>query len=145
VSPKRYAQVAGVLFAAQAVFAVIHLALGANYTPHFTHPFSVATDVVLAVASAAAAVASLTPLTWPAAFVMICGASVSAMQFFIYTLATNPAFGPKGVGVPFLAAAGVQFFCIVRAAPPLTPVVAARAPSRPPRRVAWVPRLRHTH
>jgi hypothetical protein len=112
--------VAGVLFAAQAIFAVVHLALGARY-PSFTHAYSVLTDLVLAVAWATAAVASLTPLTWPAPFLMMCGASVSAMWGFVYTVATNDS-RQTGVGVPFWAAAGVAFFCIFRAAPPLTPV-----------------------
>jgi hypothetical protein len=121
VSPKRYALVAGVLFAAQAIFAIVHLAVGGRY-PSFTHAYSVVTDVVLAVAWATAAVASLTPLTWPAPFLMMCGAAVSAMWGFVYTVATNDS-GPLGVGLPFLVAAGVEFYCIFRAAPPLTPAV----------------------
>jgi hypothetical protein len=121
VSPNRYTLVASVLFAAQAIFAVAHLAVGATY-PHFTHAYSVVTDVVLAAAWATSAVASLMPLTWPAPFLAICGASISAMWGFLYTVATND-FGPMGVGPPFLAAAGVEFYCIFRAAPPLTPVV----------------------
>ena len=121
MSPKRYALVAGVLFAAQAIFAVVHLAVGGRYPP-FTHAYSVVTDVVLAVVWATAAVASLTPLTWPAPFLMMCGASVSAMWGFVYTVAAND-YSPTGIGLPFLAAAGVEFFCIFRAAPPLTPIV----------------------
>lgn len=117
MNPKRYALVAAVLFAAQAIFAVVHLAVGATY-PSFTHGYSVVTDVVLAATWAAAAVASLAPLTWPAPFLMMWGASVSMMWGFIYTVATSPT----GLGLPFLAAAGVSFYCIFRAAPPLTPV-----------------------
>jgi hypothetical protein len=143
VSPKRYALVASLLFAAQAIFAVVHLALGAKY-PSFTHASSVVTNVVLAVAWATAAVASLTPLTWPAPFLMMCGASISAMWGFVYTVATND-YGPTGAGLPFLAAAGVEFYCIFRAAPPLTPVVPKPSASRPWRAAVWMHRLRHTH
>jgi hypothetical protein len=143
VSPKRYALVACALFAAQAIFAVVHLALGAKYAS-FTHAYSVVTDVLLAVAWATAAVASLMPLTWPAPFLMMCGASVSAMWGFVYTAATND-HGPTVVGLPFLAAAGLAFYCTFRAAPPLTPVVPKPAAPRSRRAVAWLPRLRHTH
>jgi hypothetical protein len=143
VNPRRYALVASALFAAQAIFAIVHLAMGASY-PSFTHAYSVVTDVVLAVSWATAAVASLTPLTWPAPFLMMWGAAVSAMWGFLYTVATNDV-GPTGVGLPFLAAAGVQFYCIFRAAPPLTPVELQPSASRPRRWLAWMPRLRHTH
>jgi hypothetical protein len=121
LSPKRYALLASVLFAAQAIFAIVHLAVGARY-PSFTHAYSVVTDVVLAVSWATAAVASLRPLTWPAPFLMMWGAAVSAMWGFLYTVATNDT-GPMGIGLPFLAAAGVTVYCLFRAAPPLTPVV----------------------
>jgi hypothetical protein len=143
VNPKRYALVASVLFGAQAIFAVVHLAVGAKY-PSFTHAYSVVTDVVLAVSWATAAVASLAPLTWPAPFLMMWGAAVSAMWGFVYTVATNDV-GPTGIGVPFLAAAGVQLYCIFRAAPPLTPVEPKPSAPRPRRAMAWMPRLRHTH
>ncbi len=142
--PKHYARVAAVLFAAEAVFAVVHLALGAHYG-HFTRGHNVTIDVLLFLAWSAAAVASLTPKTWPAPAVMMWGAAVSAIHFFNYTIATNDV-GPMGVGLPFLAAAGVQFFCIFHAAPPLelTPVVPEPAPE--PRRLpAWALRLRPTH
>jgi hypothetical protein len=121
MSPKRYAQAAAVLFAAEAVFAILHLALGGRY-PTFTHASSIVIDVVLALVWIAAAVASLTPQTWPAPFLMMFGASVSAMHGFVYTVSTNDS-GPLGVGLPFLAAAAVQFYCTFKAAPPLTPVM----------------------
>jgi len=146
MSPKRYAQAACVLFAGEALFAAVHLALGANYTPHYTHATGVVIDLVLAVVWITAAVASLTPLTWPAPFLMICGAAATALQGFIFTLATNPTFGPLGAGIPFFVAAPVQFYCTFKAAPPLTPVVPQ--PASPPRRLtAWASalRLRHTH
>ena len=41
------------------------------------------------------------------------------MWGFVYTVAVSPT----GAGLPFMAAAGVAFYCIFRAAPPLTPVV----------------------
>jgi hypothetical protein len=133
--------VAAVLFAAEAVFAIVHLALGAHY-PHFTHVHNVVIDALLAALWSTAAVASLTPLTWPAPFLMLCGAAVSAVHGFMYTLGTND-HGPTGVGLPFFAAAAVQFFCTFQAAPPLSPVVPA--PASPPRRwLARALRLRHT-
>jgi hypothetical protein len=144
MSPKRYARLAAVLFAAQAVFAVVHLALGAHY-PHFTHVQNVVIDILLATVWSVSAVASLTPLTWPAPFLMMCGAAVSVAHGFMYTLATND-YGPMGVGLPFFVLAAVQFFCVFHAAPPLmlTPVVPEPAPE-PRRRPAWALRLRHTH
>ena len=142
--PMQYARVATVLFVAEALFAVVHLALGAHYG-HFTRGHNVVIDVLLALTWTTAAVASLTPRAWPAPALMMWGAAVSAIHFFNYTIATNDV-GPMGVGLPFLAAAGVQFFCIFHAAPPLelTPVVPE--PAREPRRgPAWVLRLRPTH
>ncbi len=141
MSPKVYARTAAVLFAAEAVFAIVHLAFGADY-PHFVHALNVVTDLVLAVVWGAAAVASLTPQTWPAPFLMITGAGASATQGFMYTVSTNDV-GPMGVGLPFLAAALVQVYCTFHAAPPLTPVVPQAAPAR--RRWAWRLRLRHSH
>jgi hypothetical protein len=142
MSPKHYALLAFVLFAAEAVFAIVHLALGAHY-PHFVHVNNVLTDVVLIVVWSAAAVASLTPQTWPAPFLMLCGAALSAVQGFMYTVSTNDV-GPTGAGLPFFAAALVQFFCTFKAAPPLTPV--APEPEPEPRRLpAWLLRWRHTH
>jgi hypothetical protein len=135
--------VAAVLFAAEAIFAVVHLALGAHY-PHFTHVHNVVIDVLLTLAWATAAVASLSPLTWPAPVLMMWGAAVTAVNGFMVTLATNDV-GPMGVGIPFFALAPVQFFCIFKAAPPLTPVVPE--PEAPPSRrmPAWVLRLGPTH
>jgi hypothetical protein len=75
---------------------------------------------------------------------MMCGASVSLMWGFVYTVATNDS-GLTGVGLPFLAAAGMELYCLFRAAPPLTPIVPTPSPSRPWRALAWLPRLRHTH
>jgi hypothetical protein len=144
VRPKHYARLAAVLFAAEAVFAVVHLALGAHYH-HFTRGHNVVIDILLALTWSAAAVASLTPQTWPAPAVMMWGAAVSAVNGFMLTLATNDV-GPTGVGLPFFALAAVQFFCIFHAAPPLqlTPVVSE--PVFEPRRLpAWVLRLRPTH
>ena len=142
MSPKHYARVAAVLFAAQAVFAVVHLALGAHY-PHFTHVHNVVIDLLLALAWATAAVASMTPQIWPAPALMLWGAAVSAVNGFMITLATND-YGPMGVGIPFFALAAVQFFCTFHAAPPLTPLVPEPAPE-PRRRPAWWLRLRPTH
>jgi hypothetical protein len=144
VRPKHYARVAAVLFAAEAVFAVVHLALGAHYA-HFTRGHNVVIDILLTLTWTTAAVASLTPRTWPAPALMMWGAAVSGIHFFNYTIATNDV-GPMGVGIPFLAAAGVQFFCIFHAAPPLelTPVVPEPQP-QPRRLPAWVLRLRPTH
>jgi hypothetical protein len=134
--------VAAVLFAAEAVFAVVHLALGAHY-PHFTHAHNVVIDVLLALAWSAGAVASLTPLTWPAPFLMMWGAAVSAVNGFMLTLATND-YGPMGAGLPFFALAAVQFYCTFHAAPPLTRV-APEPTTEPRRRPAWLLRLRPTH
>jgi hypothetical protein len=142
MSPKRYGQLAAVLFAAEAIFAIVHLALGAKY-PHFTHSNNVVIDLLLAIVWTAAAVASLMPQTWPAPFVMMCGAALSAMQGFMFTVSTNDV-GPVGVGLPFFAAAAVQFYCTFHAAPPLTPVVPQPASARHRWR-AWALRLRHTH
>ena len=120
----------------------MHLGLGAYYA-RFTHAHNVVIDVLLALTWSVAAVASLTPLTWPAPALMMWGAAVSAVNGFMLTLATNDV-GPMGVGIPFFALAAVQFFCTFHAAPPLTPVV--EEPESPPRRMpAWVLRLRHTH
>jgi hypothetical protein len=144
VSPKSYGLIAAVLFAAQAIFALVHLAMGGVY-PSFTHVYSVVTDFVLAISWATAAVASLAPQNWPAPFLMMCGAAVSVMWGFVYTVATND-HEPSFVGVPFWAAAAVAFFCIYRAVPPLTPAEPKPAPSRRPwRAMAWVQRLRHAH
>ncbi|HTQ41750.1 MAG TPA: hypothetical protein VMI75_03265 [Polyangiaceae bacterium] len=142
--PMHYARVATALFAAEAIFAIVHLALGAHYH-HFTRGHNVTIDILLFLSWSTAAVASLKPQTWPAPVLMMWGAAVSAVHCFMFTLATNDV-GPTGVGLPFIAAAAVQFFCIFHAVPPLelTPVVPEPEPER--RRLpAWVLRLRPTH
>jgi hypothetical protein len=113
--PARYAYVAGVLFAAEAAFAIVHRLAGGRY-PGFTHTHDVVIDLGLAVIWSAAAVACLIHRSWPAFVVAFVGSAVSVIHGVMFSVALTHR-GPYGVGIPFLIAATVQFYCAVHDAP----------------------------
>jgi hypothetical protein len=139
--PVTYARIAGLLFVPQLAFAVVHRAAGLAY-PRFTHGHDVAVDIGLMVLWGAATLAGLIGRTpegsgrgetigrtpegsgrgetirrpWQGFFALFAGALASIVHGVMFTIAETPA-GVHGAGVPFLAAAAVELYCIVHAAP----------------------------
>lgn len=139
--PVRYAYVAGVLFAAEAAFAIVHRLAGGRYAG-FSHIHDVVIDLGLAVIWSAAALACLIHRSWPAFVIAFVGSAVSVIHGVLFSIATTD-HGPFGVGIPFLVAAAVQFYCAVHDAPAF---LAAEEPStaEPRRRFAFLrPRQAH--
>jgi hypothetical protein len=135
-------------FAAEATFAVVHLATGARYFG-FTHLHNVVIDVSLATIWTASALAALFHRSWAGFFTILVGASVSIVHGVMYSIALTQR-GPFGVTVPFLLGAAVQFYLAVHAAPvflqpPVPRAEAAPAPAWGRRRPAWLLRLRQSH
>ncbi len=115
MSPIGYARIAAVVFAAQAIFPIVHRLTGSAYLG-FTYACSVAIDAVLAVAWITAALVGFlrSPSSGPA--FLVAGACVSLMQGFVFSLATCD-HGPIGAGVPFFAAGAGQLYLVAHAFP----------------------------
>jgi hypothetical protein len=115
MKPETYGRVAGALFAAEAVFPIVHRALGGRYAG-YTHGFDVVIDAGLAVVWCASAVAGFVQRPPQTFFVMFTGALVTFVHFVMYSNSTG-YHGPYAVSLPWLALFPVQMFCVVRAAP----------------------------
>jgi hypothetical protein len=118
VDPVFYSRVAAGLFAVEAVFPIAHRLAGAEYFG-FTHAHNVAVDLGLAVIWLSAALVALLrrPLNGLAA--LLAGAATSVIHGLLFTIATSHS-GPSVVGLPFLGAAVVQFYCTAHAVPAFT-------------------------
>jgi hypothetical protein len=114
VKPTTAARVAAVLFLAQALFPVLHQALGGHYWG-FTHGHDLVIDAGLATLWGGAAVASLIHRWWPGFLLVLAGSLASLIHGMMYSLVTG-IHGPVGVGIPFLVAAGIEIYCWVLAA-----------------------------
>jgi hypothetical protein len=141
--PETHARVAATLFAAEAVFAVVHLAVGGVYAGT-TRAYSVVTDAWTAVAWGASAAAGLVQRPWQGHFVMMFGMLTSVWQGVVISVSLSD-HGPYGVGIPFLLAGAVQAYCIWHAAPAFFEPRPERAPAV--ERRPWRERLhrRHSH
>jgi hypothetical protein len=115
MSPIGYARTAGVLFAAEAVFPIVHRLTGSEYLG-FTHLHNVVIDTGLAVVWITAAVVAFVrrPSNGPA--FLLAGASVSLMHEIMFSVATCDS-GPIGAGIPFLVVGGVQLYLIAHTFP----------------------------
>jgi hypothetical protein len=109
VKPTTSARIAAGLFLAQALFPVLHRALGGRYWG-FTHTHDVVIDTGLALTWGGAAVASILHRGWPGFLLMLAGALASLVHGLMYSLVTG-IHGPVGVGIPFLVAAGIEIWC----------------------------------
>jgi hypothetical protein len=128
MSPSTCARVAAALFAAQAIFAIVHRATGSGYRG-LTHGSSVVVDLGLTVIWLAAAVAGLVRRSGLALVMMCVGAMVSLIHGINFSVSTS-SHGPYGVGIPFVFAAIAETYLIARAIPALRPVaVGPREPA----------------
>jgi hypothetical protein len=115
VTPSNHARAAGALFGAQAIFAIVHLSIGAHY-PGCTRALGVVNDVALAVIWGAAAVAGFAQRPASAYFAMLCGVATSVLHGVLYSTVLS-SHGPYGVAVPFLAAAALGGYSVANALP----------------------------
>jgi hypothetical protein len=113
VTPSNHARVAGVLFGAQAIFAIAHLGTGAHY-PGCTPALGVVTDAALAMIWGTAAVAGFAQHPASAYFAMLCGVATSAVHGVLYSTVLS-SHGPYGVGIPFLVAAALGGYFVANA------------------------------
>jgi hypothetical protein len=137
--PKHYAWIAAGLFAAEMVFAIVHRATGARY-PGFSRVHDIVIDLGLTASWGAAVVACLVRAGWPAMCLALWGGLVSVIHGFNYSIALTDT-GPHGASVPFLIAAGVQFYCVTQ----MGPAFFEEREHAPRRHFAWLARLRHAH
>lgn len=138
---------AALLFAVQTLFPIVHRAVGARYMG-FTHLYTVAIDIGLALIWGASAIAGLIQRPRHAFFVMLAGTAVTFIHFLMFSVITG-AHGPRGASLPWLVAFAVQAYWTVRAAPAF--FAPARTTTAQPRERAapspgspswWPPRLR---
>jgi hypothetical protein len=115
MSPSTSARIASALFAAEAVFAVVHLLVGGGYRG-YVHSFGVIVDCGLAAIWIAATVAGVVQRSGLALATMWVGAAVSIVHGFLFSVQTS-SVGPYGVGLPFVFAAGAQAYLIAQATP----------------------------
>ena len=116
--PSIYSWVASATFAAEAVFAIVHRATGAEY-PGFAHVHNVVIDLGLAAIWLIAAFVALLRRPTGALAFLLAGAATSFLHFLLFTIAST-ARSPSIVGLPFLAAALVQFIYTAHAFPEFT-------------------------
>jgi hypothetical protein len=143
MQPARYARVAAAIFAAEAVFAVIHLAVGGTYRGS-TRAFSVVTDAWIGVLWGASAIAGFVQRPWQGHFVMFFGMLASIWHGVMISVLLSGR-GPYGVGITFLAAGAVQAYCLWHAAPAFYEPRPQAAPPAERHPLLARLRLRHTH
>jgi hypothetical protein len=136
MKPAHDAELAAVLFAAGASFAIIHLALGAHYE-HSVHLYNVALDAGLAVTWSCAAAGTLVRRTFASVLAAIVGAATAFLQGLLFSVAAPGT----GDGVPFLVASAVIALLLVLSAPAWR-VLSKKAAAKPSRG-ASLPRPRH--
>lgn len=142
MKPATSARIAGGLFLAEALFAVLHRALGGEYKG-FTHLHNVVVNLGLAVIWGGAAVMCALHRTWPAFVWVLVATAASLVHGVMFSLATGFS-GPIGAGIPFLLAAGIEAWCWVYAGSAfLEPAPAA--PQEPGERRFWHRRVAHSH
>jgi hypothetical protein len=115
VKPATFGRLAAGSFAAEALFPIIHRAVGGRYFG-FSHVHDVAVDLGLAVTWIASAVAGFVQRPPNAFFVMLSGTAVTLIHFVMFSVATGD-HGPYGVSLPWLALFPLQAYFVVRSAP----------------------------
>jgi hypothetical protein len=138
VKPFTFGRLAAATFAAEALFPIIHRAVGARYHG-FTHIHDVVVDFGLAAVWLASALAGALGRPPRAFFVMLAGASLSFIHFIMFSISLSN-HGPRGASLPWLVLFPIQMYLVVRSAPmffeqPATSTHAQEpAPDREPRR-----------
>jgi hypothetical protein len=122
MGPSACARIASALFAAEALFAVIHRAVGGQYHG-FTFTFSAVIDWLLLVVWITAAAAGVVQQSGRAFTAMWIGAFASLMHGLNISVSTS-GHRPFGVGIPFAIAAIAQAWLIIRAVPAFREVTA---------------------
>jgi hypothetical protein len=122
MSPSACARIASGLFAAEAIFAMVHRAVGGQYHG-FTFTFSAVVDWLLLAVWLTAAVAGVVQQSGRAFVAMWIGALGSLMHGLNISVSTS-GYRPFGVGIPFVLAAMAQAYLIVRAIPAFREVTA---------------------
>jgi hypothetical protein len=115
MKPSTFGRIAGLTFAAEAVFPIAHRAAGAWYGG-LTHSNTVAVDVGLAVIWIASAVVGLVQPPGRAYFVLLVGTAVTLIHFVLFSVSTG-VHGPRGVALPWLVLFPLQAYWVLRAAP----------------------------
>lgn len=110
-----YSRIASATFAVEAVFPIAHRLTGARYHG-FTHVYDVVIDVGLTTIWLVAAVVALFRRPVAGLAILLAGAATSIIHGLLFTIAST-ARSPSIVGLPFLGAALVQFFCAALAFP----------------------------
>jgi hypothetical protein len=118
MSPTGYARAAAGLFAAEAVFPIVHRLTGSAYRG-FTHLHNVTVDLGLIVIWLSAALVGFLLKPRNGLAILLAGAAVSLIHGVMFSIATCDV-GPIGAGVPFLLAGGVQLYFIAHAFPAFT-------------------------
>jgi hypothetical protein len=136
MSPAGYARTAAGLFAAEAVFPIVHRLTGSEYNG-FTHVHNVTIDFGLTVIWLSAAVIGFLLKPRNGLAILLAGASVSLIHGVLFSIASSDK-GPVGAGVPFLVVGGLQLFLIAHAFPAFTEEArAARDEARAREPHAW--------
>ncbi|MCL2447445.1 MAG: hypothetical protein FWD17_00705 [Polyangiaceae bacterium] len=125
MKPRQVAEGAALVFLAQAVFAVVHLASGSKYWG-VTHVFSLLIDVKLALIWLASAAAMMIRRSFPLFFVSMAGAAASLMFGLFFSILERG----RGYGVPFLLAGVLLAFLLKRSVPAWDAPASAPAETR---------------
>ena len=137
MKPRHYAEIASLIFAGEATFAIVHRLMGAEYAG-YVHGFNVATDVGLAVLWLAAATAAMLHRGSPAFVLVAFAALTSFTHGMIFTIASA-----RGLGLPLVVAAVVLVPVLARSLPAwrLDAVAGARRRAPMPQaRLSWTGR-----
>jgi hypothetical protein len=118
MSPTGYARTAAGLFAAEAVFPIVHRLTGSWYNG-FAHAHDVTIDTGLFLVWVSAALVGFLLKPRNGLAILLAGAAVSLMHGVMFSIATSDK-GPVGAGVPFLLVGGVQLYLIAHAFPAFT-------------------------
>jgi hypothetical protein len=110
--PRRYAQLAAVIFLAQAMFAVVHRISGGEYG-HFIHVQNVLVDLSLAVLWLGGAAGCLVRRSMVAFFAVLLAALASYMHGIMFSVAAPGT----GYGVPFLVASALLPLLVALSSP----------------------------
>jgi hypothetical protein len=115
MSPTGHARAAAGLFAAEAVFPIVHRATGSAYHG-FSHVHDVTIDFGLTVIWLSAALVGFLLKPRNGLAILLAGAAVSLIHGVMFSIATSD-IGPRGAGVPFMLAGGLQLYFIAHAFP----------------------------
>jgi hypothetical protein len=111
MQPRSYATVASVILLAEGTFAAVHRLLGGEYG-QFAHIHNIIIDVAIMVIWFAAGFSAMFPGPSGTIYLVMLGIAVSVIHGVLFCLSTGTAYG-----LPFLVAAAVLVWVLVRSAP----------------------------